>query len=125
MQFFTVKQIILSDELVAKVNDPDTKTPAAYYMYLNAIDDGNIWDAWAADMFTDVALIEAEDLEDVFRIGNIGPEDNIQRLAPMHSVSVGDIVVDEDGNMHVVARYGFKSFDPMFYGKDLEEQKDG
>ena len=43
-----------------------------------------------------VATIEAVDLNAVFEIGNIGPEDKIERLAPMHSISVGDVIIDED-----------------------------
>ena len=40
-----------------------------------------------------VALVEARDLEDVFKIGNIGPDEAITRVADrMHSISVGDIV---------------------------------
>ena len=47
-------------------------------------------------------------LEGVFEVGNIGPEENIERLHPMYSTSVGDIVVDPEGNKHVVASFGFK-----------------
>ena len=32
-----------------------------------------------------------------FEAGNIGPEDRIERLAQMHSVSVGDVLVDDEG----------------------------
>jgi len=39
-----------------------------------------------------VATIEATGLENVFEIGNIGPESKITRILPMHSISVGDIV---------------------------------
>lgn len=59
-------------------------------------------------LYTGVAKIEANDLDQVFEIGNIGPEENIQRLERMHSISVGDIIEDEDGNRHVVASFGFK-----------------
>ena len=38
----------------------------------------------------------------------IGPEENIERLHPMYSTSVGDIVVDPEGNKHVVASLGFQ-----------------
>ena len=44
----------------------------------------------------------------MFEVGNIGPEENIERLHPMYSTSVGDIVVDPEGNKHVVASFGFK-----------------
>ncbi len=58
--------------------------------------------------YTHVSNIIADDLNQVFEIGNIGPEENIERLAPMYSVSVADIIVDEDGNKNVVASLGFQ-----------------
>tara|TARA_E500000318_G_scaffold112020_1_gene133440 strand:+ start:5185 stop:5490 length:306 start_codon:yes stop_codon:yes gene_type:complete len=54
-----------------------------------------------------VAEIEAADLDEVFRIGNIGPEDKIARIAPMHSVSVGDVIRDNFGRCFVVSSIGF------------------
>ena len=59
-------------------------------------------------LYTAVSRIEAEDLNQVFEIGNIGPESQITRLGRMASVSVGDLIEDEDGNRHVVANVGFK-----------------
>ena len=40
-----------------------------------------------------VCEIEAADLDEVFEIGNVGPEENIVRLDRMHSVSVGDVIL--------------------------------
>ena len=66
-------------------------------------------EALAADYYTHVANIEAYSLEDVFECGNIGPDKNIERLSPMMtSISVGDVVEDEDGVRHVVASFGFE-----------------
>ncbi len=59
-------------------------------------------------LYTAVSRIEAEGLNQVFEIGNIGPESQITRLGRMASVSVGDLIEDEDGNRHVVANFGFK-----------------
>ena len=64
----------------------------------------------AKPLYSKVAVIEAEDLEDVFTIGNIGPEGKIERIAPMHSVSVGDVVVDKNGYASVCMPMGFKQF---------------
>ena len=58
--------------------------------------------------YNHVSNIEADSLEGVFHVGNVGPEHNIERLAPMYSVSVGDVVEDSNGVQHVVASYGFK-----------------
>ena len=65
--------------------------------------------AWDKGYFTHVSNITAKNLEDVFHVGNVGPEEQIDRFAPMYSVSVGDIVEDENGTMSVVASYGFKN----------------
>jgi hypothetical protein len=47
----------------------------------------------------------------VFEVGNLGPKtklgESITRFLPMHSVSVGDVVVREDGVTKFVAPYGF------------------
>jgi hypothetical protein len=59
--------------------------------------------------FNHVATIVANDLENVFDIGNIGPESSITRHAPMHSLSVGDVIVDEWGIANVVASFGFEN----------------
>ena len=57
------------------------------------------------------ANIKANGLEDVFRIGNqdIPRSDNpnIYDDKGMYSVSIGDLIIDENKNMHVVASYGF------------------
>ena len=65
----------------------------------------------ARNLYAPVAVITADSLDQVFNIGNIGPEKYIERLAPMHSVSVGDVIVDEDGHAVYVAPVGFKSLD--------------
>jgi len=70
-------------------------------------------DAFNRGYYTHVSNITTEGLEGVFQVGNIGPEEQIERLAPMHSVSVGDIVEGEDGVKHVVADFGFKKVDEI------------
>ena len=57
--------------------------------------------------YSHVADVVAEDLESVFHVGNMGPENLITRHSRMHSVSVGDIVVDESGNSYMVDPIGF------------------
>lgn len=63
----------------------------------------------AKDLYKRVAEIDASDFQEVFEIGNIGPIECIQKIRPMHSVSVGDIIVREDGVTMFVAPFGFKS----------------
>ncbi len=54
-----------------------------------------------------VCEIEANDLDEVFHIGNTGPESSIKRIKEMHSVSVGDVIRDEDGKCFIVKPVGF------------------
>ena len=54
-----------------------------------------------------VCEIEAANLDEVFEIGNIGPEEKITRIAPMHSVSVGDVIRTDRGRCFVVSNFGF------------------
>lgn len=66
--------------------------------------------AWDNGLYNHVANITAIDYNEVFEIGNIGPEENIERLARMSSISVGDVIVGEDGTIAVVANVGFVAF---------------
>ena len=61
-----------------------------------------------------VCTIDASDLDEVFEIGNIGPEDKITRLDRMHSISVGDAIRVEEGPemgyIYIVKPAGFERF---------------
>ena len=57
--------------------------------------------------FVHVSDIDAVDLNQVFHIGNVGPEEKISRHAPMRSVSVGDLVVTEDGSHFMCDNVGW------------------
>ena len=72
---------------------------------------GLAYDAFVENnYYTHVANIEAASANEVFHIGNMGPEENIERLTQMHSISVGDVLVDEEGQCIVVAPIGFVAF---------------
>ena len=60
--------------------------------------------------YEEVAAIEADNLNEVFQIGNIGPDEKIKRFdfQPMHSISVGDVIRDDRGRCFVVAPLGFE-----------------
>jgi Na+/H+ antiporter NhaB len=61
-----------------------------------------------SDDYVLVATIDANDLEQAFTIGNIWAEKKINVVAPMRSVSVGDIIEDlVTGKTFVVANIGF------------------
>lgn len=55
-----------------------------------------------------VASIQCDSLQQVFDIGNMGPEEKITRYAPMHSVSVGDVIQTPEGEFFAVASFGFE-----------------
>tara|TARA_R100000988_G_C3988814_1_gene161399 strand:- start:406 stop:831 length:426 start_codon:yes stop_codon:yes gene_type:complete len=79
-------------------------------------------DAFTNGYFRHVGNIRANDLEGVFEVGNIGPEENIERFSQMHSISVGDVILDEDGKMWLTASVGFeevrKMVPDMFFFED-------
>jgi hypothetical protein len=60
--------------------------------------------------YTHVANIVADDINHAFEAGNIGPEDRIERLAQMRSVSVGDVLVDNEGAW-LVMPVGYREVD--------------
>jgi len=72
-----------------------------------------------------VADIEADNLEEVFKISNTGDESKITRYAKMHSVSVGDVIRD-DKYSYVVKMFGFERL-PMSaeYHKARKEVDNG
>ena len=112
---YAIHQIHLSNEQVDEVNNRNGVVPAFYQHKLAATspfsDDSTekrIADVKTASyLYSHVSNITADSLEGVFEAGNIGPEERIERLAPMSSVSVGDVIVDEDGVASVVDSFGF------------------
>ena len=62
-----------------------------------------------SDQYEFVAIIEAASLENVFLISNSGEyETLVERVQPMHSLSVGDIVHNlETDETFVVGSYGW------------------
>ena len=112
MAKFKLFQIHLTDAEIDLINeeghDAVHKQSLKLDMNLRKNDTGMIAaDAFRRGYYTHVSNITADTLEGVFTVGNIGPEENIERLAPMYSCSVGDIVEDETGYQKVVANFGF------------------
>ena len=109
MTKYTILQINLTDAQVDEVNASKGEYPEFYIKSLRANIQPNpeaILDVF--DMYKPVAKIEAENLEQVFHIGNMGPEEKIERLDRMHSVSVGDLVFDPNTAIYYyVDSFGF------------------
>ena len=118
MKKYQVHQIQISDEIHDDVNRLGhagaAKKYPAYAAYMAMSFHGSErFDIRFLEHYTVVAEIDAEDLEQVFVIGNIGPEENITRIRPMHSISVGDIV-ELKGQYFVVDSTGFTSLSPLY-----------
>ena len=112
MAKFKLYQIHLTDAEVDLINaeghDAVHKLSLKLDMNRRKNDTGLIAaDAFRRGYYTHVSNITADTLDGVFQVGNMGPEDDIERLAPMYSCSVGDIIEDETGYQKVVANFGF------------------
>jgi len=110
---YQVHQIHVTDAEVKKINTEGHNSVEKHKMKLDMSfsEDASAIakSAFEKGYYTHVSNITTDKgLEGVFEVGNIGPEENIERLQPMYSTSVGDIVVDPEGNKHVVASFGFK-----------------
>tara|TARA_A100001037_G_scaffold273083_1_gene269682 strand:- start:17 stop:382 length:366 start_codon:yes stop_codon:yes gene_type:complete len=112
---FKVHQIILTQEEIDKINTSHEGHGAVLkhslnldIRYLKEKAGHLAWIGWVMNYYTHVCNILAEDLNGVFEVGNIGPEEQYERFSRMHSVSVGDIIEDENGEKHVVATWGFE-----------------
>ena len=106
---YDLYQIHLTDEQIDEVNANTGKTPEFYIKYMDLTISPNFLKVLAArDMYSKVAVIKADNLEQVYAIGNIGPESAITRLARMKSVSVGDVVVDRYGDAYVCGSWGWQ-----------------
>jgi len=99
------KETEMNQYAIYQLSDENPKIRDLYFMDAKEIEA-------ISDEFDFVAVIKAENLEQVFRIGNfVYPEDDEFRavIGKMRSISVGDIVeCIETGETHVVANYGFK-----------------
>jgi hypothetical protein len=119
---YQLMQIQLSDAEVDAINAandhgaiPKNKMRIAMQMDFSGSKTAKIAaEALSKGFYTHVANIEASDLDEVFEVGNIGPESAIERLNRMSSVSVGDVIVDEEGNASVVASFGFEGVDNVY-----------
>ncbi len=79
-------------------------------------DGSESWEPTMASKYNKVAMCEASNLEDVFHMGNgYGDQTQIQRIADMYSLSVGDLVECVDtGDMLMVDPEGWTAV--SYYG---------
>ena len=114
-QIFTVFQIVIDKDLADLINKEGHNCHVKSKARIEAMMDGDVRLGVMHDCYTKVAEVVADDLEHVFEVGNIGPEDRITRFDKMNSISVGDIIVDADGNCSVVASFGFTPLSPTLH----------
>ena len=107
MAQFKVYQISLTDSDSDYVNDNGWTEAANNEPRIQAYLDASFGRVKSDSYHKHVATITAATLDEVFHIGNMGPEENIDRVAQMRSVSVGDIIEASDGTKHIVAHVGF------------------
>ena len=110
---YSVYQISLSDKDINEVNaeQPNAKYKAKMDMQFDFAGRGISGIASEAinnDLYTKVCIIDADDLDTVFNIGNVGPEHKIERVSKMHSISIGDVIIASDGSRNVVSNFGFQ-----------------
>ncbi len=99
---FYVFQFAVEDHLTLG-NFTDKSVELEYFKTLR----GDVsWETFQ-DKFKCVCSIEADDLDGVFHIGNVGPEEKIERFGKMTSVSVGNII-QANGRYMIVKPFGFE-----------------
>ena len=101
---FTVHQFNVKNHIV-NGNFIDEK---AERDYMDATILGKVDSVVFLTSYEAVCEIEAADLDEVFEIGNIGPESKIKRFGRMHSISVGDVIENDVHELFVVSDFGFK-----------------
>ena len=85
------------------------KTPFLYGMgrSFTKVDVRNLLKA-GDDGYRPVAKFNVNTLDEVFEVSNSGRAEHlIERMERMHSVSVGDVIVDDHEAVWVVAPFGF------------------
>lgn len=118
-QIFSVFQIVIDKDLSDLINKEGLDCHVKSVARIQAMIDGDVRLGVQHDCYTKVAEVVADDLQHVFEVGNIGPEDRITRFDKMHSISVGDIIADADGNRWAVMDVGFMPLAPSLQQKEV------
>ena len=92
--------------IVSQIKKSSKSDPLAF----EAMIEGNVDPVFFLSSYQEVCEIEADSLDEVFEIGNIGPDEKIRRFdfTPMYSISVGDVIRDDKGKCFVVKGVGFE-----------------
>jgi len=115
--YFTVRQVKISDadkDLPNQLGwDGAIKASPAWKAKMDnmrASHDSFDFDPSSLAHYHDCFLVQADDLDDVFRITNLWNDpDAVHTYTPGHSTSVGDIIQDnKSGDQFLVCDFGFK-----------------
>jgi len=120
-QIFSVHQIVIDKNLADLINKEGHDCHVKSKARIQAMMDGDVRLGVQHNCYTKVAEVVADDLQHVFEVGNIGPEDRITRFDKMTSISVGDIIADADGVCSVVCNVGFTPLAQSFHKMVLKE----
>ena len=120
-QIFSVYQIVIDKDLSDLINKEGFECHVKALAYKQAMLEGDVRIGMEHDCYTKVAEVVADDLNHVFEVGNIGPEDRIERFEKMTSISVGNIIEDADGSRWAVMDVGFMPLAPSFHKMVLKE----
>ena len=111
---YQVHQVQLTDAEVDKINaeghDAVERHAMKLKMYFSDDPDGLRTIAgrmYELGYYEHVANVTADCLEHVFYVGNEDPEYGVEPLTRRSSVSVGDLIICENGDKWVVAKFGF------------------
>ena len=110
-KMWKLHQIRLEDKLVELINKEGWKCHVKALAWTEAQLKGDPTIGLTHDCYEHVANVIADDLEHVFEVGNIGPEDRLERIRDMHSISVGDIIENAEGIRFVCKRIGWEIID--------------
>ena len=100
--------------LILQPNHSEIDDGTAYQISRSNVD--VIRETWDNGNYRDAGYIKAENLNEVFRIGNTEPEE-IEKVGEFYSISCGDLIVDPSNQTcHLVSPIGFTrlGYDPHF-----------
>ena len=105
---FKVYQIELTDALVTEINaDSGSAKSLARF---SAVCHGDVVPAMKRHLYKHVANVDADLLEDAFELMNHwGDPTKVERLGQVHSLSVGDVLIDAVGVPHICKPFGWEA----------------
>ena len=107
-KIFKLYQIVIDKQLSNLINTEGWDCHIDALSYRNA-SEGDPSFGIINDCYTHTADLVCDDLDHCFEVGNVGPEDRRIKKVGSRSVSVGDLLEDEDGLLHLVDSIGFRN----------------